>query len=92
MAREVINDTVTNAANAAHVGRDATVAAVKAAPPVYAIVDSALNGWNMNHTVGAVTIAYLLVQIGYVVWKWSNERADRRRAQREQTKRQECAT
>ena len=27
-------------------------------------------GWNINHTVAALTIVYLLMQIGWLAWRW----------------------
>ena len=27
-------------------------------------------GWTINNTVGALTVIYLLLQIGWLVWRW----------------------
>lgn len=56
MAREVIKDMLTEGA--------------KAAPPVVVTTASIANDWTMNHTVYALTIVYLLLQIGWLVWRW----------------------
>ena len=56
MAREVIKDMLTEGA--------------KAAPPVVVTTASIANDWTMNHTVYALTIVYLLMQIGWLAWRW----------------------
>ena len=37
----------------------------------------AVNGWTMSHTLTALTIVYVAAQLGYLLWKWRNERAER---------------
>lgn len=64
MSREVLNDTL--------------IEAGKAAPPVAVVANAAANGWTMTQTAAALTIVYIALQIGYLIWKWGNERADRR--------------
>lgn len=56
---------------------------VKAAPPVAAVATNAAKGWTMTEAAAAVTIAYVLLQAVYLLWKWRNERADRARMGRE---------
>ena len=56
MAREVIKDMLAEGA--------------KAAPPVVVTTASIASDWTMNHTVYALTIVYLLLQIGWLVWRW----------------------
>ena len=34
------------------------------------VAHQAANGWTINHTVAALTIVYLLLQIGWLVWRW----------------------
>jgi len=51
---------------------------VKATPPVAALAINAAKGWTMTDVAAAVTIAYVLLQAAYLLWKWRNERADRR--------------
>lgn len=64
--------------------RTAAAEAAKAAPPVAVVVDAAANQWTMTHTATALTIAYILLQAAYLIWKWRAERQDRQaRAQRE---------
>ena len=59
----------------------AAVEGAKAAPPVTVVATKLANGWTMTHTVTALTILYLLLQAAYLVWRWSNEREDRRAKQ-----------
>lgn len=56
MAREVIKDALTEGA--------------KATPPLVVLGKSIAEGWNINHTVAALTIVYLLMQIGWLAWRW----------------------
>lgn len=53
------------------------VEAAKASPPVAVVAHQAANGWTMSHTLQALTIVYVGVQLGYLLWKWLNERQDR---------------
>lgn len=61
--------------------RTAIVESAKAAPPVTVVATSAANGWTMTHTATALTILYVLLQVIYLLWRWSNEREDRRARQ-----------
>ncbi|QPS10280.1 hypothetical protein I6G66_09910 [Delftia acidovorans] len=61
--------------------KTAAVEGAKAAPPVTVVATNLANGWTMTHTVTALTILYLLLQAAYLVWRWSNEREDRRAKQ-----------
>ena len=61
--------------------KTAAVEGAKAAPPVTVVATNLANGWTMTHTVTALTILYLLLQAAYLVWRWSNERDDRRAKQ-----------
>lgn len=58
--------------------RTALVEGAKAAPPVTVVANSVANGWTMTHTATALTILYVLLQAAYLLWRWSNEREDRR--------------
>ncbi|MBD9407245.1 hypothetical protein IB236_18030 [Acidovorax sp. ACV02] len=53
------------------------VETAKASPPVAVVAHQAVNGWTMSHTLTALTIAYVAAQLGYLLWKWRNERAER---------------
>lgn len=53
------------------------VEAAKASPPVAVVAHQAANGWTMSHTLTALTIVYVGAQLGYLLWKWRNERAER---------------
>lgn len=61
--------------------RTAVVESAKAAPPVTVVATSAANGWTMTHTATALTILYVLLQVIYLLWRWRNEREDRRARQ-----------
>jgi len=56
MSKEMIKDIATEGA--------------KASPPVAVVTASIAQGWTLNHTVAALTIVYLLLQIGWLVWRW----------------------
>lgn len=58
--------------------RTALVEGAKAAPPVTVVANSVANGWTMTHMATALTILYVLLQAAYLLWRWSNEREDRR--------------
>ncbi|MBU1350627.1 MAG: hypothetical protein KJ856_22510 [Gammaproteobacteria bacterium] len=54
--------------------KDIAMEGAKASPPV-AVVGTSIakgwaEGWTINHTVAALTIVYLLLQIGWLVWRW----------------------
>ncbi|ADU99039.1 hypothetical protein [Alicycliphilus denitrificans] len=57
--------------------RTAATEAAKAAPPVAVVVDAAANSWTMTHTATALTIAYVLLQSAYLIWRWRTDRLDR---------------
>ena len=56
MSKEIIKDVVTEGA--------------KATPPVAVVTTSIAQGWTINNAVGALTVIYLLLQIGWLVWRW----------------------
>ena len=58
--------------------KTAALEGAKAAPPVTVVAANVANGWTMTHTATALTIIYVLLQAAYLVWRWSNERDDRR--------------
>lgn len=47
-------------------------AAVKAAPPV-TVAAASVHGWGVQEWMYAVTIGYVVLQAGYLVWKWVRE-------------------
>lgn len=49
----------------------------KSSPPVAVVAHQAANGWTMSHALTALTIVYVAAQLGYLLWKWRNERAER---------------
>lgn len=70
--------------------RTAAMEAGKAAPPVAVVVDAAANSWTMTSTAAALTILYLVLQIGYLAWKWNNERQDRTARQTSESEGPQC--
>lgn len=56
----------------------ATVEVAKASPPVAVVAHNIANGWTMSHTATAMVITYTVLQMAYLLWKWRNERTDRR--------------
>ncbi|WP_373784400.1 hypothetical protein [Delftia acidovorans] len=61
--------------------RTAAVEGAKAAPPVTVVATNVANGWTMTHTATALTILYVVLQVIYLLWRWSNERENRRARQ-----------
>ena len=53
------------------------VEAAKASPPVAVVAHQISSGWTLSHTLTLLTIVYVGVQLGYLLWKWRNERAER---------------
>ena len=50
--------------------KDIAAESAKASPPVAILTASAAQGWTLNHTLTAITIVYVLMQIGWLVWRW----------------------
>ena len=50
--------------------KDIAVEGAKASPPVAILTASATQGWTLNHAPTAITILYVLLQIGWLVWRW----------------------
>lgn len=46
----------------------------KAAPPVAVVTASALSSWTIGDTVGLLTGIYLVIQIAYTAYRWSEMR------------------
>ena len=47
--------------------------AMKAAPPVTVTATALAAGWNLNNIIGAATLVYIVLQAGYLVWKWHRD-------------------
>lgn len=69
--------------------RTTAIEAAKGAPPVSVSIISQVDGWTMANTVTMLTVVYLLLQIGWLIWQWFQAR---QRAKREaiSDKRQAC--
>ena len=52
------------------IAKDAYLAGAKVTPPSVVVGKSIAEGWTINHTVAALTIVYLLLQIGWLLWRW----------------------
>ncbi|GAA0504800.1 MULTISPECIES: hypothetical protein [Pigmentiphaga] len=52
---------------------EVAVEAAKATPPTSVVAISWLSDWNLNHGVALATIGYILLQAGYLIWKWRRE-------------------
>lgn len=48
----------------------AAVEAAKGAPPTSVAITSQMHNWTMANTVTVLTILYLLIQIGWLLWQW----------------------
>lgn len=59
---------------------EASVAAMKATPAV-AVMTASVSGWSVQQWMYAATIGYIVLQAGYLCWKWWSEfrRGNRRR-------------
>lgn len=44
--------------------------AVKSAPPVAVTAASGLMGFSLHEWVAIATIAYIVIQTGWLLWKW----------------------
>lgn len=54
--------------------------AAKAAPPVAVTATAMAGGLSLNNVIGAATLIYIVLQAGYLVWKWRRDiRIDRRK-------------
>lgn len=53
--------------------------ALKAAPPVTVTATALAGGLSLNNIIGAATLVYIILQAGYLLWKW---RRDWRRERR----------
>jgi len=61
--------------------KDIAVEGAKATPPVAVVAHQISAGWTLGSALTAITIAYVAAQLGYLLWKWANER-DERKARR----------
>ena len=48
----------------------AAAEAAKGAPPLVVAIEAQNSGWSQADIVTALTIVYLLLQIGWLIWKW----------------------
>lgn len=47
--------------------------AAKAAPPVAVTAFAMAHGLTLNEIVALVTLGYIVLQAGYLLWKWRQE-------------------
>lgn len=57
----------------ADLAHDAASAAIKAAPPVAVTAAGHIAGWTIDYWILVCTLIYLVLQIGYLVWRWSRD-------------------
>lgn len=50
-----------------------TTEAAKAIPPATVAFVAPLNGWTLNDSVLSATLVYIVLQAGYLIWKWWRE-------------------
>lgn len=46
---------------------------LKASPPVTITAWAWMNGLTLNEVVALATLAYIVLQAGYLIWKWVKE-------------------
>jgi uncharacterized membrane protein len=56
---------------------DVLTEAVKAAPPI-AITTAAVGGLTLNEWVALATLLYIVLQSGWLVWKWYHAIKDKK--------------
>lgn len=55
--------------------------AAKSAPPAAVAVTAFMEGVSLNNVVGIATLVYIVLQAGYLVWKWRRDiRRERKNA------------
>lgn len=47
--------------------------AAKAAPPVTVTATAIAAGWSLNNIIGVATLVYIVLQAGYLIWKWRRD-------------------
>lgn len=50
--------------------KDMALEGAKASPPVAVVAASLTSGWTMGHTLTALTIFYVVLQIAWLIWRW----------------------
>lgn len=50
--------------------KDVAAEGAKATPPIAVVGTSIAQGLTINTVVGTLTIVYLLMQIGWLAWRW----------------------
>ena len=56
-----------------------TQESLKSAPPVIVTAWAWMNGLTLNEVVALATLGYIVLQAGYLIWKWWHEFKRRRR-------------
>lgn len=59
---------------------EAVSEAIKAAPPITVTVTALASGLSLNNIIGIATLAYIVLQAGYLIWKWRREVKEYREA------------
>lgn len=50
--------------------KDIALESAKASPPVAVVTASLTYDWTMGHTLTALTIVYVVLQIAWLIWRW----------------------
>ncbi len=50
--------------------KDIAQEGAKASPPVAMVTALHTSGWTMGDTLTAATIVYVVLQIGWLIWRW----------------------
>ena len=50
--------------------KDLSIEGAKASPPVAVVTAAHTSGWTMGHTLTAITILYVTLQIAWLLWRW----------------------
>lgn len=52
---------------------DVATEVLKSAPPAGVTLMAAAAGLSLNNIIGAATLVYIVLQAGYLLWKWRRE-------------------
>lgn len=55
------------------VNTDIASEAAKAAPPAVITTVAAVGGLSLNNIIGIATLTYIVLQAGYLLWKWRRD-------------------
>lgn len=50
--------------------KEVAIEAAKSSPPVAVVTASFASDWTLNNMLTVVTIIYVILQIGWLAWRW----------------------